>query len=440
MTSARFLVRGITLLPISLALAAWAFAQSQDEITLSAAERSAALTAIASAFNEQYVFPESRPRIIEKLRVGESAGRYATNDPAEFAERVTTDLIAASSDKHLFLAVDPAGYAIANDPNDEEAAQAELWQRHAIRNHHGLTEMRVLGGNVRYLRISGFEWVNDSSGFAYDSAMRFLKEGDAAIIDLRGNGGGSHSAVRYLISHFMPPDKLEMTFLEGAKEPAQSRTLEHLPAGRLRGMPLYVLIDLSSASAAEAFAYDVREFELGELVGTRTAGAANNNKLLPIAPYFILSISYGRPVHPVTQSNWEGVGVEPTIDAPSVKALDVAHALALQRLGARGDATPEQRAEYAWAKVAADARLNPVKVPLTHLQRLAGSYGHHKAEFRDGELWLHRPNREAARLTPLDGNGLFALERVETLRVRLTGKTMELSRLGEPKPRVYSRD
>ena len=57
--------------------------------------------------------------------------------------------------------------------------------------NHGLTQMRVLQGNVRYLRIESFLWDGERSKKAYDDAMRFLAGGDAAIIDIRGNGGGS---------------------------------------------------------------------------------------------------------------------------------------------------------------------------------------------------------------------------------------------------------
>jgi hypothetical protein len=420
-------------------LCASALGQSQASTPFGAAERDAALTAITKAFEEQYVFAEVRPRIIEKLKTAERSGRYATDDPVVFAERVTADLVEVSQDKHLWLAVDPAAYAVAIRGADEDGDDLAVWQRHAIRNHHGLTEMKVLGGNVRYLKISGFEWIDDATGAAYDHAMRFLKGGDAAIIDIRGNGGGAHAAVRYLVSHFMRSDVLEMTFLEGSEISAQSRTLEHLPAGRLQGMLLYVLIDLSAASAAEAFAYDVRQFELGELVGSTTVGAANNNKLLPIAPNFILSISYGRPVHPVSNSNWEGVGVAPTVEAPPAQALEVAHSLALKRLSEQQGATAETLADYAWAKIAVDARLHPVTLPAARLQRLAGNYGPNKVEFRDGALWLTRPNREAARLSLLTADGLFALERVDALRVRLTGKAMEMLRAGESKPRVLPR-
>ena len=206
--------------------------------TLSSAEQDAALKAIVTAFQEQYVFPEMRPKIIAQLKSAQRKGRYATDDPVTFAERITEDLRDVSRDKHLSLSVDPAGYAAAKAGDDSDVNEQALWRRQALRNHHGLTETKVLGGNIRYLKISGFEWVEDETGPAYDDAMRFLKGGDAAIIDLRGNGGGTHAAVRYLVSHFMRGDVLEMSFLEGSKAPEQSRTLEYLPAGRLTGLPL----------------------------------------------------------------------------------------------------------------------------------------------------------------------------------------------------------
>jgi hypothetical protein len=259
------------------------------------------------------------------------------------------------------------------------------------------------------------------------------------IIDLRGNGGGSHSAVRYLVSHFMPGGALEMTFMEGSKVPEQSHTLEYLPAGRLEGRPLYVLIDGGVASAGEAFAYDVQQFKLGELVGERTAGAANNNNLLPVPPGFILSVSYGRPVHPVSNANWEGTGVEPSVAAPAAQALDVAQQLALTRLSQAADTPPEKLADYSWAGVGVAARLHPVSMPEKKLTALAGRYGRIEVTFRDGALWLSRPNRPTSRLSLLTADGLFALERAEHLRAHLTGKTLELWQSGEPAPRVFPR-
>lgn len=407
--------------------------------SLSAAQRDEALKAIIGAFEKQYVFPEMRPRIVARLKAGQRSGQYGVDDPVLFAERITKDLRDVSHDKHLSLFVDPAGYAAALVGDEGDAGQLALWRRQAIRNHHGLTETKVLAGNVRYLRIRGFEWADDETGCAYDEAMRFLKEGDAAIIDIRSNGGGSHAAVRYLVSHFMRGDVLEMTFLEGSEIPVQSRTLEHLPAGRLNGIPLYVLIDGGSVSAAEAFAYDVRQFKLGELVGSTTIGAANNNRMLPIAPNFLLSISYGRPVHPISNTNWEGVGVAPTLEAPPSQALEIAHSLALKRLSEKPGVTEENLAEYAWAKVSVDASLHPVSYTPDQLQPLVGAYGPATVDLRDGALWLSRPNRPVVRLLPLTADGIFAVERNDSMRVRLTGQALELLREGVPTPRMFPR-
>jgi len=407
--------------------------------TLSAAEQNAALQAIMAAFEEQYVFPEMRPRIIAQLKSSQRKGRYATDDPGTFAERITDDLRAVSRDKHLSLVVDPVGYAAAKAGDDSDENEQALWRRQALRSHHGLAQLTVLGGNVRYLKITGFEWVEDETGRAYDDAMSFLKGGDAVIIDVRGNGGGTHAAVRYLVSHFMRGDTLEMSFLAGSAVPEQSRTLEYLPAGRLQNIPLYVLIDGGTASAAEAFAYDVQQFKLGELVGARTVGAANNNKHVPIAPDFILSVSYGRPLHAVSNANWEGVGVAPTVDAPPQQALEVAHSLALQRLREKKGVSAENLNDYSWAATAVEARLRPVALTPDRLQSFAGRYATAQVDFRDGILWLSRPDRPTLRLSPMTADGLFAVDGIDRLRVRFTGQALELLRAGEPAPRVFPR-
>ena len=309
-----------------------------------------------------------------------------------------------------------------------------------MREHHGLAELRILPGNIRYLKLTGFHWVRDGTGEAYDGAMRFLREGDAVIIDLRGNGGGDAAAVQYLTSHFLPADTLLLTFVQGSETPFQSRTLSHLPAGRLRGKPLYVLIDGNVASAAEEFAYHVQQFKLGELVGARTAGGANNNRLVPIAPGFILSVSVGRPVHAVSGTNWEGEGIAPSVEAAPSRALDVAQSLALTRLAEARDAAPEVLAEYAWARTGVEARLRPVTMSPKQLRALAGAYGEVRVELRDGALWMARPDRETRRLIPLTADGLFAVEGMDMLRVRFRAKALELLRLGQPEARVFAKN
>lgn len=414
---------------------------------LSSVERAAALRAIEEKFQELYVFPEMRPKIVDRLNQMQQSGRYDVEDSSLFADRITQDLREVAHDEHLSLSVDPAAYAAALAPPQSDAGEEAFRRRRAVRDHHGLTEMKILPGNIRYLKIAHFEWVQDETGAVYDEAMRFLKDGDAWIIDLRGNGGGTAAAPQYLLSHFRDPGTFDYISYAGSEVPQRTPALEYLPAGRLKGKPLYVLIDGNVGSAAEAVAYDLQQFKIGELVGARTAGAANNNKLLPIAPNFILSISYGRPVHVVSHTNWEGVGVKPDVETSPIQALDVAQSLALKRLAEVPGATPEALVEYAWARIPVEARLHPVTLTPDQLKGLAGRYG--KADvgygemdvsFKDGALWLERPKRPPARLSPLTPDGVFAIEGNELLRVRLTGKTLDLFWWEYPNPRVFARD
>lgn len=398
---------------------------------LTAAQRTTALQRIEQELQAGYVFPEVRGKLVAQLEAARKAGRYDVDDALTFAERVTIDMREAARDHHLSLRVDPGRYAAALSPPKSDAGAEARERREAIRDHHGLAELRRLPGNLRYLKITGFEWATDETGAAYDDAMRFLKQGDAVIIDIRGNGGGSHAAVQYLVSHFLAPDTHELTFLhDNAAD--QVRALEHLPAGRLRDKPLYVLIDGRAASAAEAFAYDVQQFKLGELVGATTVGAANNNRFVPIAPGFVLSISFGRPVHAVSHTNWEGVGVAPTIAAPPAQALEVAQLHALDRLAKAKAASADDRAEYAWARLPLEAKLHPIALTAAQQAARAGTFGDLVITVREGALWMQHGARPEARLAPLTADGLFAVDGTDMLRVQFTAAGVELLWPGQP--------
>lgn len=415
-------------------------APAQD--ALSRTQRDAVLASVRQAVQSSYVFPERAPGILARLDAAQASGRYDVSSPTELAGLITGDLREASQDGHVYLDHAPDRFAAASAGSAAPQALSEMNAAAARRDNHGLTATDILPGNVRYLKIGAFHWVSDETGQAYDDAMRFLKGGDAAIIDLRGNGGGSPEAVQYLVSHFLKAGTLEITFLQAGKEPVQTRALDYLPAGRLTHTPLYVLVDEASASAAESFAYDVQQFQLGRLVGAGTAGAANNNEFLPIAPGFMLSLSVGRPVHPVSGGNWEGVGVTPDTQTSSALALDTAHAEALRALlsNAASDAV---RADYAWALTAVEARLNPPVVAADRLQSAPGAYRNYVVTAENGALIVARPDHPLwptpRALTPLTADGLFAVDGLDILRIGFVDGAMQLWWKDEAAPRVIPR-
>ncbi len=350
---------------------------------------------------ERYVLPERRPALDAIFARGLAAGQYDVTDPAELAERINADLDTAGRDRHLNFRFDPRQAAIlaaGRAPRPDSSG----YERQVRAANHGVSELRVLPGNVRYMAYDGFMWIGPESATALETAMRFLSGGDAVIIDLRRNGGGSPDAVQYIVSHFLPSGRPLMSFyMNGSPTPDRNETLAEIPAGRMIGKPLYVLISGGTASAAEEFTGHVGGYRLGELIGENTAGAGFRNELLPIQGRFVLSVSVGRAELAATGRDWEAVGLAPTVPTPVAGALDAAQSLALRRLAA-GAAGPERARLEAMAEgIAARAEQRNPALPLA---AYAGTYGERVVSVADGRLWFRRGNRAPLALIPLGGN------------------------------------
>jgi hypothetical protein len=397
--------------------------------TITVAQAHAAIDEIGRLVAKDYVLPEKRAGIVAELRKREAAGRYDITDASLFAQTVGDDMIAISHDRHMWFTFDPDGFRDAQRPHTTDYTDA-FSDAAAARDNQGYTEMRILPGNLRYVNLTGFEWSRAATTKAVADVARFLAGGDAIIIDISGNGGGSPQSVQALVSYLLPPDgRTLMTFHDGPTGKTNStHALKHLDGPRLTGRPLYVLINGRTGSAADEFAYHIRNFKLGALVGSTTAGAANNDTVFPVQPFFVQSISTGRVVHPVTNTNWEHVGVSPDITAAPDQALAEAEVVALKALEANGSA--DHRQDYDWALVAAQAELNPVHLDDAALAAYAGQYGDRKVWMDHGSLVFQRAGREPTRLSPLSDD-LFEFGNTANVRAhfrkvdgRVTGLDM----------------
>jgi DNA-binding MarR family transcriptional regulator len=383
---------------------------------LDAATRRAVVQQMEADINSTYVFREMRPALVSMLEQAFKEGRYDVSDPNIFAEKVTEDLEAVSHDGHLYLNSDPEQYAATIAPPRSDAGLDAYRRRLAIRTHSGLTKLEILPGNLRYLQVEAFHWTPVLTPAAYDDALKFLSDGDALILDLRENGGGNSDAVDYLARLLRPLAKRK---------------------------PLYILVDAHVASAAEAISYGFQQEKLATIVGGTTYGAANNNKKLPIAPQFILSVSYNRPVNPISGTNWEGVGVVPDLKVPSTQALAAAELDAYRRLRSTPGLAAERAAEYTWAAVATDAQLHPVVIAAAHLQTLVGDYGTISVRYADGALRLNRSDRPKWQknllLAPLSADDTFQVEGSEDLRLRFTRSGLDLLHGSEDEREPFTR-
>lgn len=394
--------------------AAPAFAQS-----LTSAERDAALRQIEATIQAHYVFADKRQLVVAALERARQSGRYAVESPALFAKLVSDDLRAASGDGHLYLRDNPVEFAAATKPPRADDGLEALRRAEAKRWHSGLAQLQILPGNVRYLRITQFRWNPDETPRDYAEAARFLMGGDAVIVDLRDNGGGSSDAADLFMRTLLPPDPLRPNGAGAAgRDP------------RWAEKPRYILISAGTGSAAEAVSYGAQQERVAIIVGTASYGAANNTRYFPVAPRFVLSVSYHRPINPISGTNWEGVGVQPDMAVSAERALAAAHGDALKKLAARPGLTNVERAALEWAMVDARAGAEPPRLSANQRKRYSGHYGTIELREEGDGLYFYRSDRpkrpQGIALRPLTGDGLFAVDGYVDLRIRVTGEGVEL--------------
>ncbi|MBR8741184.1 S41 family peptidase [Nocardiopsis sp. MG754419] len=160
--------------------------------------------------------------------------------------------------------------------------------------------------------------------------LRVLADADAVVFDLRGTPGGAPSMVEFLIDHLMPATPVEVVaFRTREGRVRRSWTPADPDHTRRPDLPVYVLVDAGTASAAESFALALRTLGRATLVGHRTAGAANPGDYFATASGLSVFVSTGAPSDPRTGATWEGTGLAPDLTCHAPLAME--HALTALR-------------------------------------------------------------------------------------------------------------
>jgi hypothetical protein len=313
--------------------------RDQPDMRIDAALRAATVESLAVAVERNYVFPDVAKRTAAALRARWKKGAYnGLDSAAAFADSLGSDLRAIGKDRHFRVGYWhrelPESAFLATSASDEEQRRVALQARQL---NHGFERIQRLPGNVGYLDLRGFAGTPEAGALAM-AAMTLLNGSDALIIDLRRNGGGNPNMITLLLSWLFPADErvhVNDFYLREGEETKQYWTVTTIPGPRYVDREVYVLVSRRTGSAAEEFAYDVKNLKRGTLVGETTAGAANPGGPVRLNGHFAAFISRGRAINPITKTNWEGVGVEPDVKTSADDALKTAHVAAVTNLIAR---------------------------------------------------------------------------------------------------------
>jgi hypothetical protein len=288
---------------------------------------------IASLIEDNYFDATRAGLIAGELRAQAQVGRFdALAEPQDLAAELTEVL--RPRDHHFSVTwsqQDPAGPAITG-----ATLSAGTFER---RNNFGFRRIEMLPGAIGYVDVRTF--YDFASGKpeeparrAADAVLALLLSGDAVIIDLRNNPGGSATMVGYLASAFTKPDADIYDVIHYRAGIESERPSDPYPHPRL-DVPLYILISGRTASAAEAMAYELQAASRAVIVGEASSGAANPGGEFPVGEGFSVFVSIGTAVNPLTRTNWEGKGVQPDVHVPAEQALRRAQILALEEVLAR---------------------------------------------------------------------------------------------------------
>ena len=266
----------------------------------------------------------------ESLRAHEQKGEYNNiSDGDEFADLVTRHLLEVSHDKHLRVFYHP--FKFASDPPAPTFDQLTE-DRKAMARDCGIRKVDILPNNIGYLKFDFFPEPM-ACGRSAAAAISFLANTDAVIFDVRDNSGGDPRMVAMMLTYlFDQPVHLNDFYDRGDNKTAEYWTLRYVPGTRLGRKPAYVLTSPRTFSGAEEFAYDLRNLRRATVVGEITGGAAH-----PVSPHqagdhFTIFVPDGRSVNPVTNKDWEGVGVIPDVAVKADDALEAAQRLAAERI------------------------------------------------------------------------------------------------------------
>ncbi len=232
--------------------------------------------------------------------------------------------------------------------------------------------------DILWLRVEGFS--NDTDRKLAGALAAGLAAGPVrgVVLDLRGNRGGLLAQAVAVASAFLDAGVVAQT---AGRHPDAARLYLAGGGGLAAGLPLVVLIDGRSASAAEIVAAALSDRGRAVAVGSATMGKGLIQVVVPLPNGAELLVTWSRVLAPL---GWpiQGLGVLPAV-CTSLGAEATAEALARLR---QGEASP-------MAPVLARLRAARAPVPASEIAALRGTCP--PAEGREADLVAARALIEA---------------------------------------------
>jgi C-terminal processing protease CtpA/Prc len=304
----------------------------QKDMAIDAATRKQAIDAAVAHLAKLYVFPDKGVALGKQLQARLQHGDYNKISSAEeFAETLTADLQRDSADKHIEVRYFEDVQALPSA--SQEAADAAAEAADDRRFNFGFEGVDRLRGNIGYINLHSFSRPANA-GSRIDASMSLLADTSALVFDLRDCGGGDPQTVMLVASYlFDRPTHLNDVYWREDNSTEVRWTTATVPGKKYGSTrPVFLLTSADTFSGCEDFAYALKNAGRATLIGETTGGGAHAGSPQRLGPHFMMFVPSGRPINPVTHTDWEGVGVKPDIASSAKDSLELAQIAALKRI------------------------------------------------------------------------------------------------------------
>jgi carboxyl-terminal processing protease len=168
-------------------------------------------------------------------------------------------------------------------------------------------EYRILDENIGYVKITQFSG-NTATQFL-EAVDLLLKSGvNGFLFDVRDNSGGELNSVVAILDRLLPEGPIVHIVSGNGKTETKYSTNE-----KFVELPMAVLANENTASAAELFTAALRDYEKAKIYGTTTYGKGYMQRVITLTDGSGLKLSIAK-YNPPCGENYEGKGVSPHVE------------------------------------------------------------------------------------------------------------------------------
>ena len=230
---------------------------------------------------------EGMPAALAGLKAGDRILAVDTVDVTKASSDKVSSLLKGTPNTKLILKV--------QSPYDKKPRKIELVRKQILENQ--VTYYGVRGDGVGYIYLKGF---TDKSTQEVKNAFEDLKKNHqikSLVLDLRNNGGGLLESATQIVGMFVPKGKEVVSTKSKINQWDRTYRTANEPLDTV--MPMAILINGGSASAAEIVSGALQDMDRAVLIGQRSFGKGlvqstrslpyNGNLKVTMSKYYIPS-------------------------------------------------------------------------------------------------------------------------------------------------------